>query len=46
MPCGKTVETTEEIIETLGETCGITMANGRKWLGNWGWGNMTPWESK
>ena len=33
---GETVETSIEIIKTLGETCGNTMGNGRKWLGNWG----------
>ena len=31
-----TVETPEEIVETLGETCGNSMGNGRKWLENWG----------
>ena len=30
------METPEEIVETLGETCGNITGNGRKWLGNWG----------
>ena len=38
----ETVETTKEIVETLGETCRNTMGNGRKWLGNWG--NITSRE--
>ena len=37
-----TVET-GETIETLGETCGNTMGNGRRWLGNSG--NITSRES-
>ena len=32
----ETVETPKEIVETLGERCGNTMENDRKWLGNWG----------
>ena len=32
---GKAVETPEKIVETLGETCGNTMGNGKKLLGNW-----------
>ena len=39
----ETVKTPEEIVETLGEICGNTMGNDRKWLGNWG--NITSRES-
>ena len=33
---GEKVATSEEIVQTLGETYGNAMGNGRKWLGNWG----------
>ena len=39
---GETVET-HKIVETPGETCGCTMGNGRKWLGNWGKVTSREW---